>query len=435
MRICFISYEFPPEYVGGIGTYVRHAVEMLTARGHEVTVIAGTDGAPSVDLHLGAQVRRVTCTDRTRFHESARSALVSAHAATPFDIVEVPDLYAEGTGLRAVLPNLPIVLRAHTPLYIARKIDFDGFGRRARLFSALRRILGGVGHPLSFSSAVRDAKAHLDWNTSYLPACDPERRVALDADLVVSPSRRLADRLAQDWMLQPEKIRVVPYPHVADPALLALPLDAANDTIAFHGSIRFFKGVHVLAAAMPGILQACPQSRLVLAGRVGASPVPELTWRGFREDRICSWRDTQEWLQPTLNELRGHVRFSGFIRPDRLHEHLRDARVAVFPSLFDNFPNACLEAMAAGRAIVATRSGGMEEMLGPNHAGLLVPPNDPAALGSAVVQLLRDSGLRRVLGSRARTTVQQCYAPSVVGAQHEEVYAEAIERRRIALAA
>src|ERR1035437_173485 len=105
MRIALISYEFPPEILGGIATYARHAVMMLGARGHDITVFSATTSAAREERFHGARVLRVSCADRQRFFEAAVPALAAEHTRAPFDVAEVPDLYAEGRGLRAAAPH------------------------------------------------------------------------------------------------------------------------------------------------------------------------------------------------------------------------------------------------------------------------------------------------------------------------------------------
>ena len=86
--------------------------------------------------------------------------------------------------------------------------------------------------------------------------------------------------------------------------------------------------------------------------------------------------------------------------------------------------------MSAARAIVATNSGGMLDMLGDNEAGLLVPPGQPAALAAAICRLLGDAELRANLASHARERVLRDYSAARIGPLHEAVFAEAIRKQR-----
>lgn len=430
MRVAFCSFEFPPSTQGGIGTYALHTVRMLVAAGHDVTVFAGTGGKPiPSELCDGARICRLPCHDRRQFHMVAVAAVTAVHRTEAFDVAEIPDLYAEGKGLRAALPQLPIILRAHTPLYIPWEIDFLALSPLGRLLNGARRLAGGLLQRQNLRVVLRETRARVSFRLAYDPQHDHERQVALEADLVVPPSRLLARRLIDDWRLPPTNVRVLPYAHAPAAELLALPVPAEAKTIAFHGSIRRFKGVHILAEALSYVLRRHPGARVVFAGASGSSPVPDLSFSAWRADRMIVWRDTVPWLREQLSEFADRVEFSGFIAPERLVDHLRAADICVFPSLFDNFPSACLEAMAAGRPIIATRSGGMEEMLA-DGAGVLVPPGNAQSLAKAICRLLEEPTLRLRLARRAREKILADYAPAVIGPRHEAIFAEAVDRHR-----
>ena len=97
----------------------------------------------------------------------------------------------------------------------------------------------------------------------------------------------------------------------------------------------------------------------------------------------------------------------GMLAREELYEHLDRAAVVVFPSRRDGFPVACAEAMAHGRAVVATAVGGLPDMVVDGETGLLVPPGNPAALRSAIDRLLADPDLRRRLGGAARERIRE----------------------------
>ena len=83
--------------------------------------------------------------------------------------------------------------------------------------------------------------------------------------------------------------------------------------------------------------------------------------------------------------------------------------VVVLPSLWEGLPYTLLEAMAAARGVVATRVGGMPDVIENGVDGLLVPPKDPAALSEAMTTLLDNAKLRSKMGAHARRTVLNRY--------------------------
>ena len=117
-------------------------------------------------------------------------------------------------------------------------------------------------------------------------------------------------------------------------------------------------------------------------------------------------------LQVRQADLQKRGRFLGF-RPDP-QTFLLQASVFVLPSRFEGMPNALLEAMAAGLAVVVTdASPGPLEVVKHGVNGLVVPSDDPSALAAALDQLAADPGLRERLGVAARDTLRQLDWPVV----------------------
>src|SRR5439155_6830628 len=93
------------------------------------------------------------------------------------------------------------------------------------------------------------------------------------------------------------------------------------------------------------------------------------------------------------------------------------AAVVACPSHREGFGLACAEAMAHGRAVVATDVGGLRDLVVHGETGLLVAPRDAAALRDALERLLGDRELRRRLGANARERVRElCSWPRIVAA-------------------
>jgi glycosyltransferase involved in cell wall biosynthesis len=97
----------------------------------------------------------------------------------------------------------------------------------------------------------------------------------------------------------------------------------------------------------------------------------------------------------------------GFLPHSELERLYNRAAVVVLPSLHEGIPVCLLEAMAHGRAVVATNVGGMPELIQDGYTGILVEPGDPGALRLAIERLLADSELRHNLGLAARARVRQ----------------------------
>jgi glycosyltransferase involved in cell wall biosynthesis len=138
---------------------------------------------------------------------------------------------------------------------------------------------------------------------------------------------------------------------------------------------------------------------------------PEVLYVG----RLSPEKGVEEFVEATrgLNlvvagdgPLRSHVPGAlGFVPRPELEPLYARAAVAVFPSRVEGFGVACAEAMAHGRAVVASAVGGLRDLVQDEETGLLVPPGDPKALRAAIDRLLADEELRRRLGLAAREHV------------------------------
>ena len=109
--------------------------------------------------------------------------------------------------------------------------------------------------------------------------------------------------------------------------------------------------------------------------------------------------------QATRLGLTDRVTFAGWIPRERLPELYRAADIFVFPSTDEGMPNTVLEAMASGLPVIACRIAGCEDLVEEGITGLLIPPNDTAALATAIATLCNDAPLRTRLGQSARTRV------------------------------
>lgn len=158
------------------------------------------------------------------------------------------------------------------------------------------------------------------------------------------------------------------------------------------------KGGAVLLRALPTLLAGQRDLRLVLAGP-GEAPPAAAALEGDR------------------------VHFSGWLDADAKGDAFRGASIVVLPSISEGMPIALLEAMAHGRAIVASSVGGMPDMLVDGEEALLVPPGDELQLADAIARLAESPSLREALGTAARARVARVGEPHV-NATIDKLYTE-----------
>src|SRR5262249_46626759 len=146
---------------------------------------------------------------------------------------------------------------------------------------------------------------------------------------------------------------------------------------------------------------------------------------------IAGAGDLHETLARRIGETAAPVTLAGPLDRDDVAAALALADVVAVPSVVDRagnvdgLPNTLLEALAASRAVVASRVAGIPDVIVDGVNGLLVPPGDPGPLRAALVRLLADPALRSRLGSAARETAGREHGWDAVGRQLEECYAEA----------
>jgi glycosyltransferase involved in cell wall biosynthesis len=173
--------------------------------------------------------------------------------------------------------------------------------------------------------------------------------------------------------------------------------------ILFLGRLEAAKGVFELLGAGARLAEDFPALRLVFGGEGDAEALRKQAAELGIEDRI-------ECL--------------GWVGPEERDVQLARAGVFCLPSHAEGLPMSMLEAMAAGRAVVASSVGGIPETIVDGDNGLLVPPRDEQALAEKLAQVLGDDALRARLARNARVTIEQHYSTEVVCGQLSALYRE-----------
>jgi glycosyltransferase involved in cell wall biosynthesis len=170
------------------------------------------------------------------------------------------------------------------------------------------------------------------------------------------------------------------------------------------GTLERHKGHRVLLEAL---------SRLVSAGL-------DASWKLI----IAGGRggDQQQSLLDYVREMKLDERVSIVTNRDDVADLLALADVFVMPSLFEGLPMALLEAMLAGKAIVASRTAGIPEAIVDGRDGLLVPPSDVAALADALRSLIVDPARRATLAEAALTRAESEFTVGVMADGYERLY-------------
>ncbi len=116
------------------------------------------------------------------------------------------------------------------------------------------------------------------------------------------------------------------------------------------------------------------------------------------------------------------VHITGYIPDEHLVAAYRQAEMFVLPSLFEPFGMTALEAMACGRPVVASRLGGIREVVTSEESGLLVDPANANDFSAAIIKLLNDEQLARRIGEQGRDIVRGRYSWQAIAARHIDFY-------------
>jgi glycosyltransferase involved in cell wall biosynthesis len=404
MRIAFISFEYPPDTaVGGIATYVGQAAAMLAQRGHEVEVFSASPDRAGTFEENGIRVHRVIASDRKRFRFAIGPVYAARASQARFDVLEGPEYMADAAEAARLCSSAALVVRLHTPSFVIDDMMRPPIPRALRWrteFGAWRR------------------KSRAPWWVDH--GSDVEHLHARDADLITAPSHAVVAITARRWDIDPSAVSVVPNVYQPDEKLLSIETEVRRNTVTFIGRIERRKGVIDLVDAIPTVLRQFPEARFRFVGKPSRSPSGSGTMVDF--------------LRARLGGAAGAVEFVPHVSRQGMAEILAGTDICVFPSIWENFAYTCLEAMAAGRGVVASSSGGMAEIIRNGQTGLLVPPRSPARIARAVVSMLKDPAERVRMGKAARQDVLDRFSFKTLAPMQEACYQQAIENRARRLA-
>lgn len=403
MRVCLISREYPPETgFGGIATFARHLAHGLKELGHEVEVVALAKEQERSVNDDGIIVHRVLpfsidggldkvnrCMPYSRYVLLTTLALwrkfYQLHSERPFDVADSPELLAESIYASA-LRVVPMVIRLYTP------------------------------HSKFIAENLHNAAATFD----HMFVAMLERIAMTSGDVLTSPSTDLAEFVSADLNYPISNIHIVRNP--IDPAEFspegerAVP-PSGKKNVLFVGRLEERKGIQYLIDAVPAVVRECPDAHFIVIG----------------DDTINAaggQRSVLADLKASLakSNCSDAVTFIPRIPLTSLPAYYRSADISVVPSLYDNSPYTCLEAMACGRAVIGTSAGGTREYIVDGESGLIVPPKDSSALAEAIVSLLKNDSERTRLAANARQRVLDKFQRTKIAEETVKLYELAQER-------
>ncbi|MCL4833181.1 MAG: glycosyltransferase family 4 protein [Caldilineaceae bacterium] len=397
MRVLMITWEFPPNMVGGIGKHVAELVPALSqnlldnpAFHLDVLTNRSAGGArleqatPNVTIHrvdtppLAPNDLFNSVVDGNRRLETYALRLA---ASAPYDLIHVHDWLVASAGIALKhFWKVPLVVTIHAT-------------ERGR------------------------HQSHVPNQTSVL-INQTEWEVCFEAWRVIVCSGFMAGELGGYFGVPLDKTSVIA--NGIDPAPLR---GCAPDVVArlrlryapngerllfFVGRITPEKGLSLLLRAMPHILRHFPDVRLLVAGK------------------------NSEQMQSLVDELgiSQAVELLGFVTDEARNCLYNTVDAAVFPSLYEPFGIVALEAMAAGCNVIVSDVGGLSEVVHHMHNGLTVIANNPQSIAWGVDVLFEDEERAAQWRATARENAETLYRWSDIAARTYELYKSVVEERR-----
>jgi glycogen(starch) synthase len=408
MRIGFFVWEYPPQLVGGLGTYAEYITHEFVELGHDVSVFTLNPGnLETREIMTGVEVHRPLIADASNvfpmfvtddllkwgtnirfFNDIFIYNILSAtkfinglikKEGYKFDIVCVHDWLSSIAGI--ITKNetrLPVVFHVHSTEW--GRSGGQGSEVVSHLEQATARLADRI---ITVSYAMRDDLVRHGWAESKIGVVwngvDTERYNPKNCKPEQVDAIREKYGIANDWNL-----------------------------LLFVGRLTWVKSVRNLVQAIPAVLKEYPKTKLVILGKgEEQKDIVEMATRlGIRENVI--------------------YRFE-FVSEDERILHYAAADACVFPSIYEPFGIVSLEAMAMEKPIVVGAQGvvGFREQVmpsGPNQTGIHVNGEDPNDIAWGIKETLTDPKRARVWGENGRKRVLELFTWRKVAEQTIDIY-------------
>jgi glycosyltransferase involved in cell wall biosynthesis len=359
MKIAIIVSRFPPKWPGGTEIASYNLAKHLAKRGHELHVITSHDeGFPNIDKENGFYIHRISWSKIRIF--GIFSFLVKFFLEIRKikpDIVQVQDL---NMGIAAWLPKKIL------------KIPYVVWGR------------GDDVYKLNRFGRIRT------------------KRILQHADAVIALTENMRIHLKNIFNTEisviPNGITLEEYNDVT----ISTDRKTGSKNILFVGRLRPVKGIQYLITSMKKIHEEIPDARLVLVGE-----------NSEEKERLTA-------LSIQLG-IQNCVQFIGMVPHEKVKAFMQQSDIFVLPSLSEGFPNVILEAMACGLPVIASRVGGIPDIITDNTNGYLVEVKDTNDMANKILLLLSDDTLRKKISENNRDLVKK-YSWENVTIELEKIY-------------
>ena len=387
MKIGTLSWEFPPRVVGGIARHCEGLAKAQVQQGHDVSLFTlDFPGSPSYEEMGGIKVYRASTelghpnflTWVLLFNHFLSKRMADLTKLVDFDVMHVHDWLAAFSGITFKhYTKKPMVLTVHS----------TEVGRAQGLHS-----------PDSFSING------IEWWATY------------EADRVIVCSHSMKEEICNHFNLPEEKVDIIP--NAIDSSKYQISVDRGairqrygvgwgEKMILCVGRLVPQKGVEYFIRAIPLIARRHPEAKYIIVGE------------GWSRDIL------EAEVKAT-----GHankIRFTGFASDTEVINLMTSADALIVPSIYEPFGIVALEGMATGVPVVASKVGGLAEVIEHEKTGLFVYPRNIESIAWGIDKILSDPDHARWLTENAKEKLHKAYSWEAVAMKTVEVYRKVVE--------
>lgn len=389
VKVLYLSWEFPPQVVGGLGTHVYELSRCMTELGVEPHIITPrVQGTEDCEYREGVYIHRTGAPvvlgrgfKAWAFgfnKEIIRKAVELCDGSVCFDLIHAHDwMVAYAARLLSQEMGIPLITTIHATEH----------GRNQGLHNRMQR------------------EIH-----------DTELNLALESQRIICCSEFMRQEIHRLFGVDCAKIQVIPngvsWPQKSLNEMQSIKISGINEEdrlIFFIGRLVPEKGVLCLLKAVSRLVKEVSNVKLVIAGQGPQG----------------------KFLKQQAEELgiEDRVLFTGFIKDEVRDWFYQKSEVAVFPSLYEPFGIVALEAMAAGTPVIVSNVGGLAEIIEDGITGLKVSPDNDEELAAALKKVLDDRNLADQLKRNAFQSLKERYSWPNIAQKTVEIYDMVVSRR------
>lgn len=315
----------------------------------------------------------------------------------------------EGSSLLGLLSSIFLIFKVAWFLRKTKPEIIHTFLFRANLIGRIGARLAGVPAVISSLRTIEEEKRYQFFF---------EKITSPMVDKYIAVSEKVKEHAITQLQISPDRIVTI-YNGVEpkeaegepDPDLIKkeLKITTQERVIMIIGRLRKEKGHIYLIEAINLVRKKIPEIKLIIIGE------------GEERKKLIK--------RVTQLSLSNKVIFTGARRD--VPALLKIAELVVLPSLWEGMPNCLLEAMNAGKPVVATNVGGIPEVVLDGITGLLVPPANPVALGEAIIKVLSSKDRAEAMGLMGKKRVNECFSLEKSIKATEAVYQEILKSKKL----